>query len=164
MSQPGSAGGGAWTLFLLCAAVSCVGAPPPPAPRQASSSDLLSVPESTKAGCSRPGMFGPVIVSREAYLSRSGVGVARFSALTTTMAKPLEECGIRPVLVRLVELTCNDRSNPFNGDVKAAHASRAGSFGPGGRCDSIIDRYDVKCPEGVYQVFADSYLCPAGQK
>lgn len=124
----------------------------------------MRTPETTDPACPRPDMFGPVVVSRQAYLSRAGVEATRFSDLATSKEKPIEECGIRPVLKRLLELTCNDRSNPFNGDGRAAHASRAGSFGPGGRCGSIIDRYDVKCPEATYQVFADSYVCQMGER
>jgi hypothetical protein len=78
------------------------------------------------------------------------------------MWTPPEECGLKTVLFRLVALRCDNGSNPFGKDLRVAHASRTGSFGPGGRCDSIIDRYDVPCPERTYQVFADGYVCPPG--
>lgn len=87
----------------------------------------------------------------------------RFSELSdTTKQRPLEECGLRTVVERLLTLRCDNGSNPFGSDFRAAHASRAGSFGPGGRCASIIDRYDVPCPERTYQIFADGYYCPPG--
>jgi hypothetical protein len=96
------------------------------------------------------------------YASRTGATIAAFSALGTSKGKPLEECGLRAVLKRLLTLKCDDGSNPFGGDGQAAHASRNGSLGPGGRCDSIIDAYAVKCPERTYEVHADMYFCAEG--
>jgi phage-related baseplate assembly protein len=107
-------------------------------------------------------MFGPSMVPREVYASRTGVMARKFSELATSKGKPLEECGLRTVLKRLVMLTCDDGSNPFAGDLRAAHASRSGSIGPGGRCDNIIDAYTVKCPERTYEVHADLYFCTEG--
>jgi hypothetical protein len=105
--------------------------------------------------------FGPAYVTAEQYAARTGAMVQRFSELgLLTKERPLEECELPAVLRRLVTLQCDGGSNPFERDLRAAHASRAGNFGPGGRCGSIIDRYDVKCPERTYQVFADMYFCP----
>jgi hypothetical protein len=112
--------------------------------------------------CKRGDSFGPIAVSPAQYLARTGAGATRFSSLATNKQLPLEECGIRGVLKRLVALKCNDGSNPFDGDLNTAHRSRAGNLGPGGRCGSIIDEYGVPCPEATYQVFADSYVCPEG--
>jgi hypothetical protein len=100
-----------------------------------------------------------VILPHAVYANRNGVGMATFAALTTSQEKPLEECGLRSVLHRLVGLTCNDGSRPFGDNLKAAHESRSGNTGPGGRCGSIIDRYEISCPEGAYAVFADMYAC-----
>jgi hypothetical protein len=152
--------------LILCAAatVSCAG-PPAPAPRHAGAQDDSSVaplPAEGKIACAQPEMFGPVLVPGGTYRARTGVSASRFSDLATTKALPLEECGLKSVLRRLVSLRCDDGSNPFAGDLRAAHTSRAGNFGPGGRCESIIDRYDVKCPEATYQVFADMYFCTPG--
>mgnify|MGYP000184427269 CR=1 FL=1 len=47
-------------------------------------------------------------------------------------------------------------------NIAQAHASRAGNVGPGGRCDSIIDRYEVPCAEKTYAVYVDSYVCLPG--
>jgi hypothetical protein len=123
---------------------------------------VAPLPADGQLACARPDTFGPVLVPAGTYRARTGVSATRFSDLATTKALPLEECGLRTTLRRLVSLRCNDGSNPFREDLRAAHASRAGSFGPGGRCDSIIDRYDVKCPEATYQVFSDMYFCAPG--
>jgi hypothetical protein len=153
-------------LFLLISAVgwSCAttttsgSAIEPAGPRSASAS-VTSAPGEAGA-CERPdAIFGPVYVAPEAYAARTGLTASTFSGLPTTKQRPLEECGIPAVLRRLVTLKCDDGSNPYGGSLAAAEMSRAGSFGPGGRCDSIIDRYDVHCPERTYQVFTDCYVC-----
>ncbi|MEM9070518.1 MAG: hypothetical protein AAGE52_18580 [Myxococcota bacterium] len=100
-------------------------------------------------------------VSRTHYDARHGLGATRFSELTTAHEKPLEECGLEAVLRRLAELKCDDGTNPYQGDLSAAHRSRAGNVGPGGRCGSIIDLYRATCPEGSYDVYADMYFCPS---
>ena len=166
MSQPGRLdprGAVAVILATAAAGLSCAGTAAPPA-REARPSDrfLAPQPRNGNPACPRPEMFGPVQVMPDVYRARLGAGAQRFSELSTTKARPLEECGLKPMLRRLMELRCDDRSNPFGGDLHVAHASRAGNFGPGGRCESIIDRYDVKCPEATYQVYADMYFCPTG--
>ena len=107
-------------------------------------------------------IFGPSLVPHDAYASRTGVMATRFSQLSTSMQRPLEECGLRTVLQRLVSLRCDDGSNPFDRDMRAAHASRRGSMGAGGRCEQIIDVYEVRCPEKTYEVHADMYFCTEG--
>lgn len=95
------------------------------------------------------------------YEKRWGAGVTKFSALKTNQSAPLEECGLRAVVTRLANLTCDDGTQPFNGDLNAAHASRSGNTGPGGRCGSILDRYVAPCSEARYEVYADMYFCTA---
>lgn len=110
--------------------------------------------------CTRAEEFGPVLVVRERFEARNGAAAATFSSLSTSEARPLEECGVEATLRKLVSLRCNDGSNPFDQDLRMAHASRRGSVGPGGQCGSMIDVYEIVCPERKYEVFADSYVCP----
>jgi hypothetical protein len=141
----------------------CVGPAAQPARPQTPAGAAATTAPPSSVTCTRDDpLFGPVRVSTEAYASRAGVMAQRFSELATTKQRPLEECGLKTVIVRLTALRCDNGSNPFGNDLNAAHMSRAGSFGPGGRCDSIIDRYDVPCPEKTYQIFADGYVCPPG--
>jgi hypothetical protein len=118
-----------------------------------------SAAPSAAAECQQPEMVGPVLVPESVYAARTGRDAVRFSQLSSTKERPLEECGLRTVLQRLATLTCDDGSNPFKGELQAAHQSRAGNVGPGGRCGSILDRYEVSCAEKTYSVFADMYLC-----
>lgn len=133
-------------------------APSTPPPRTAASAAGEDGPRSD-AKCPRGDPFGPVVLGRQQYEGRTGADAKSFATLITTKDKPLEDCGIPAVLEKLAWLRCNDGSNPFDGKSRAAHASRRGSVGPGGRCDSIIDVYVVPCPEANYEVFADSYIC-----
>ena len=138
---------------ILAAAAGCASA-------TASSRPSADVPARQAAGCSRSHDFGPVLLPPERFERRTGAATTTFAALSTSKGRPLEECGIEATLQKLVALRCGDGSNPFDSDLGAAHASRLGSFGPGGQCGSIIDAYEVRCPERKYEVFADSYVCP----
>lgn len=136
--------------------VAPIAADPGPEPVEASPAELAHAP----IECARPaGQFGPVEVREEVYDARNGAGARKFSEITTSQEHPLEECGLDQVLARLVTLTCDDGTRPFGDNTGAAHSSRRGNTGSGGRCGSIIDLYDVPCPEGAYNVYADMYFC-----
>lgn len=53
---------------------------------------------------------------------------------------------------------CADGRNPFQGDLRAAMASRAGNVGPGAS-GHIIDLYEIPCPEGAKRIYVDMYDC-----
>ena len=78
------------------------------------------------------------------------------------METPIEVCGVQEQLEWLMGVTCPDGSRPFS-DMTAAHDSRAGSMGIGGRCGTMIDQYVVPCPEQSVPVFMDLYHCGPGQ-
>jgi hypothetical protein len=105
-------------------------------------------------------MFGPVFLPPEGFRARNGADATKFAQLSMSKELPLEECGVRATVEKLALLRCEDGSNPFDLDLRVAHASRRGNVGPGGRCGSMIDVYQVVCPERSYEVFADSYVCP----
>lgn len=101
----------------------------------------------------------PVGATPEEWAARKGAGLARYSQAQTTKDEPVEVCGIPAQMEWLLGLTCDDGSRPFT-SYDHAHAARAGNVGPGGRCGSIVDLYEVPCPEGTYQIFIDAYVCP----
>ena len=101
-----------------------------------------------------------VTVPRDAYDTRHGHAATRFSELVTSQEHPLEECGLRNVLARLVTLQCDDGSFAYPGGPGQAHASRVGNTGSGGRCGAIIDLYRAQCGATTYDVYADMYFCP----
>ncbi len=152
------------TRSCLCAVVAsaapviagCAASAQNPSPATAT-----AVPAAPAAAtsCERPDELGPAIIPEQDYLHRGGVGAAAFSDLATTQAAPLEECGLRATLTRLATLFCANGPNPFNGDLSAAHRTRRGNTGSGGRCGSIIDVYEIPCPEKTYEVYSDLYVC-----
>jgi hypothetical protein len=109
--------------------------------------------------CERPEDFGPVIVTTMQYAQRYAAMASKFSAVASTLEQPAEVCGIAAGIELMATLTCDDGRNPFGGDRQAAHSSRVGNVGPGGRCGSIIDHYVAPCPEGAFDIFIDSYIC-----
>jgi hypothetical protein len=54
---------------------------------------------------------------------------------------------------------CSDGSNPFNGDIRRAAASREGSR-DSSKNDHHIDVYGVPCNSGKVTVYIDMYGCP----
>jgi hypothetical protein len=141
-SQPGDVGGSAVV------------------PPETEGSEVAGSNQPEPIDCSqRPEQFGPVIVSASQYATRHAAKATKFSEVQSTAAQPAEVCGIAAGVELIATLTCDDGSNPHKGDRVAAHASRAGNVGPGGRCASIIDHYPVRCPEGSYDIYIDSYVC-----
>ncbi len=134
------------SLLLACAR------PPVAAP--------VSAAVSPGDACPRANVFSPVALPKDAWAQRTGADTAKFSALATSQAAPVEVCGVEGQLTWLTKVRCDDGSNPFP-SLSAAHGSRLGSTGEGGRCGSIIDLYVVPCPEKKYQVYMDLYVCPA---
>ncbi|MFO8071026.1 MAG: ankyrin repeat domain-containing protein [Polyangia bacterium] len=82
----------------------------------------------------------------------------RFGRVRSSPQVPVEVCRARGQCEWLLELTCEDGSNPFQG-LEDAHAHRVGSVGPGGRCGRIVDLYVVPCPEKDYEIYMDMYHC-----
>jgi len=117
-----------------------------------------STPVAQAISCERPDTYGPVWVDPAAYASRRGAAQQKFSEIVSTKAEPIEACGVLGSVNELLRLRCDDGSNPFQ-TKEAAHDSRSGNVGPGGRCGSIVDLYRVPCPEKTYSVFIDMYIC-----
>ncbi|HUJ61817.1 MAG TPA: hypothetical protein VLX92_25105 [Kofleriaceae bacterium] len=101
----------------------------------------------------------PISVDAAAWSARRGGDARRFADVTTTVEQPVEVCGIDGEVDWMTRVTCNDGSNPY-GSPAVANQSRDGWVGRGGRCNSILDRYTVRCPEAAYQVYVDRYVCP----
>lgn len=110
--------------------------------------------------CHESDSSAPAGIPAHEWAKRNGVGVAKFSETTTTLANPIESCGVKEQVAWLQAARCDDGSQPFAG-LKDAHAARIGSAGSGGRCNAIVDIYRVPCPERVYSIYMDLYICPA---
>lgn len=102
---------------------------------------------------------GPVLADAATWTTRPGANVKKFSEVKTSTEKPIEVCGIEEEVEWMTRVKCNDGSNPY-GSQATANESRDGWVAHGGRCNSILDRYSVKCPEATYQIHVDRYVCP----
>jgi hypothetical protein len=120
-------------------------------------------PEEYRA-CSQTDVYAPVGLAKADWDRRKGTGITRFSQAASTKEDPVAVCGIPSEMTWLLAMQCDDGSNPYE-SYDHAHASRVGNVGPGGKCGSIIDLYEVPCPEGTYAIYIDAYVCavPAGQ-
>ena len=115
-------------------------------------------PKAATRACGEEGT-GPVTVDAATYAGRNGVGVKKFADAKSSQQAPIEVCGIEGEVEWITTVTCNDGSNPY-GSQAVANEARDAWIEKGGKCNSILDRYSVKCPEKTYQVFVDRYICP----
>jgi hypothetical protein len=120
--------------------------------------EVASPTEDLRA-CTDPPDSRAVGIEPAAWQTRNGAGVTSFASAVSSKAHPIETCGIPAGLDWLVAAACTDGSHPI-GSRQAAEAARVANVGPGGTCNSIIDLYRVTCPEAVYDVYVDGYVCP----
>jgi len=136
-----------------------------PAPEAAAAPAAAAGDIGTPLPCPPEGqsdMFGPVMWAVDEAGERWGAGLTQAAEVQTSLARPVEVCGVRGQLIWLAQLTCADGSAAFpNTDL--AHRARVGSMGAGGRCGTIIDLYTVTCPEASYEIYLDAYHCADGE-
>jgi hypothetical protein len=87
-------------------------------------------------------------------------GFTKLSQVVSSKQLPIELCGVSTENYWLTTLTCDDDSHPL-ANKSAAERARLGNVGNAGRCGSIVDQYQVRCPEKAYDVFIDGFVCPA---
>lgn len=96
---------------------------------------------------------------KAAWDHRKGATVTRYGDANSSKQAPIETCGLPAENAWLFQATCNDGSHPIHTRAEAEDV-RVGNVGPAGRCQSIVDRYAVRCPEATYDIFMDAYVCP----
>jgi hypothetical protein len=104
-------------------------------------------------------MLQAVGIPQAAWDQRNGAHVVKLRDARSTKETPIEMCGAGAANRWLISLRCDDGSQPLE-SINDAERARAGNVGPGGRCQSIIDRYEIPCPERSYTLFIDDYVCP----
>lgn len=111
--------------------------------------------------CGEPGN-APILVDAAAWQQRRGANARTFADVTTSVSEPVEVCGIADEIGWLKRMACVDGSRPFQ-NVGAEGPKRDSWLSRGGRCESVIDRYTVACPEKTYTIHVDRYVCPIAQ-
>ena len=152
-----------WILVLAA----CGGSSTPPTTPPPQQPLANTAPETPPAGppevlpgldasvcAQRADSFGPVPLNEAQLAQRRGTGATRFDLVVTTKEAPIEVCMPPGQRAWLATVSCKDGTRPTS-------AQRGGSVGAGGSCGSIIDLYEVVCPEKTYEVYMDMYMCPA---
>ncbi len=115
--------------------------------------------------CAETSEYAPVGRSAADWAKRRGAGARKYRDVVTAKESPVEVCGIPAQMEWLLAARCDDGSLPFRNQADdspsydRAHAARVGNVGAGGACGSIIDVYEVPCPEATYRIFIDAYVC-----
>ena len=116
-------------------------------------------------GCheKNPQLLGQAVgLPRDAWKTATRRNARKYSDIASSKAQPVEVCGIPTENEWLASLSCDDGSMPIT-DGRSAEMARVGNVGDGGRCNAIIDRYKVQCPEASYEIYLDGYVCPLPQ-
>lgn len=106
--------------------------------------------------------FGPIAWPAELAGERHGAGWKSYAEAQTSLAQPVEVCGVAEQYRFLGSLTCATTADD-GALVSPSRVVRVGNVGGGGRCGRIVDLYRVSCPEGVHEVFVDLYHCVPGE-
>ncbi len=118
----------------------------------------LRVPDKARS-CGDEGSTA-IIVDDDTWQARRGLRAKRFADVSTTVEEPVEVCKIDGEIDWMTGVTCDDGSNPY-ASREEVNEGRDSWLDRGGRCNSILDRYTVSCPEATYTIHIDRYLCPA---
>ena len=102
-----------------------------------------------------------VLVDAATWAKRRGADVTRFADAATSEQAPIEVCGIDGEVAWMTRATCKGGTHPF-ATPDDANTRRDSYMARGGRCNSILDRYTVQCPEATYTIHVDRYICPPG--
>ena len=113
-----------------------------------------------RRSCQDADTSGFVALDATQWAARTGAHAQRYSDVITTAARPIEVCELEGQLRWLMAMRCDDDSQPFH-SLAEAHIARVRNIGAAGRCNSIVDLYQVTCPERAYDVYMDLYMCPA---
>ena len=111
--------------------------------------------KTTRSPCNRPDPFGPVLMPTADI--RKPPADTNLPAVNSSKESPIELCGIEAELAWLVALRCQNGSAPLR-TMRDASAARSHSM-RAGRCDSMVDLFDVNCPERTQAVYVDAYVC-----
>lgn len=132
--------------------------PAPPANETGTTEPVAPAPAADTNVCDqRSDAFGPYTLDEQQAAARYGQGAKKVTdAPTPAQDKAIEVCGIPASRAWLSSVTCA-------GGEKPKQLGRRGSVGVGGRCESIIDKYGLECPEQTYEVYIDIYMCGPGE-
>jgi hypothetical protein len=104
----------------------------------------------------RPEKAGPYVLDAALAAKRRGTGAKTYADADSAKDQPVEICGIQGARDWLDKTKCPDGTD-------GEQLGRFGAVGRGGRCQSIIDKYKVRCPDGTIDVYMDVFFCGPGE-
>ncbi len=157
--------------ILLVAALGVLGACPkksptkPDEPKSADAgadevtptTDAPPAPPAVNPFCAnRPEKAGPFVLDATLAGQRAGATAKTYADVDTSKEQPVEVCGLEGARQWLEKTKCPDGST---GDQQG----RVGSVGLGGRCNTMIERFKVGCPDGSINVLIAVHFCGPGE-
>lgn len=152
-------------LLAACPAKKSADAPKDPAPADAGTTDPVSAPPDaalvvTPPGnpfcANRPEKAGPFVLDATLAAQRRGTGAKTYADVDSSKAQPIEVCGMEGARIWLEKTRCPDGSVGVQG-------GRFDSVGRGGRCDTMIERFKVGCPDGTLNIVFAVHFCGPGE-
>ncbi len=104
----------------------------------------------------RPEKAGPFVLDATLAAQRRGMGAKTYADVDSTKAQPIEVCGMEGARIWLESTKCPDGSVGLQG-------GRFDSVGRGGRCDTMIERFKVGCPDGTLNIVFAVHFCGPGE-
>lgn len=134
------------------------GTDPTPSPDAREGSDPPPRPEPrVDPMCAhRPEKAGPFLLDATQTMQRNGYAADKITEADSTKEHPIEVCGLEGARKWIAAARCPDGS-------VASGEGRVGSVGLGGRCNTMIEKFKVSCPDGPINVFFAVHFCGPGE-
>lgn len=104
----------------------------------------------------RPEKAGPFLLDATLAAQRNGTGAKTYADVEATKEQPIEVCGLEGARKWMEATRCPDGSAGKQG-------GRFDSVGLGGRCNTMIERFKVGCPDGNLSVLFAVHFCGPGE-
>lgn len=152
-------------LLAGCPAKKSADAPKDPPPADAGTDPVVVAPPDASAVAppsvnpfcaNRPEKAGPFVLDATLAAQRRGTGAKTYADVDSTKAQPIEVCGMEGARIWLESTRCPDGSVGVQG-------GRFDSVGRGGRCDTMIERFKVGCPDGTLNIVFAVHFCGPGE-
>lgn len=104
----------------------------------------------------RPEKAGPFVLDATLAAQRRGTGAKTYADVEATREEPIEVCGLEGARRWLEATRCPDGS-------VATQGGRFDSVGFGGRCNTMIERFKVGCPDGNLSIVFAVHFCGPGE-
>ena len=127
-----------------------------PGPTPTSDAATAPGPKVDPFCATRPEKAGPFVLDATLAAQRRGTGAKTYADVEYTKEQPIEVCGMEGARMWLEKTRCPDGSVGVQG-------GRFDSVGFGGRCNTMIERFKVGCPDGNLSILFAVHFCGPGE-